>query len=442
MTTLWWLLIGSWMVGALVLLRTTRREKAAPLDNLPVIFILIALLYTTLPPLWWILRGQWYSSVRSGRLFALQPLAEDQVYLTSLGLLMVLGVGVMQLLLSRRRASVSVPLPVRISGAVVTISIVIVVANLVFNSALQALGVIRTAIDYVDSYLVIQELPLWLRQGLKIVGGLSQFSKLVVLVWLFQNWRSHKWWIALLVGFSAATIDPSAGRASLFVLLFACLILWNRYVRPVSLTQLALAGVSGVVFFTILGMLRGGAELNSSDGAMLEMGVGEFDVIWANALTLLHEREMFGLRVPLSLHFSEWYGPIPSNVLPFEKLSYSIWFLDEYYPEYRLQGGGMMFGMLAQLVIGGGASEAIVRGLALGLALWWLTDRLRRGRAWWCYPALLYLSVWMFSSVRDSSFALVTPLVQVVLVAVVLTGAIALPFGGTETETTPRASGT
>ena len=80
-----------------------------------------------------------------------------------------------------------------------------------------------------------------------------------------------------------------------------------------------------------------------------------------------------------------------------------------------------MFGVLAQLVIGAGAVEAVVRGLALGIALWWLTDRLRRGRSWWCYPTLLYLSVWMFSSVRDSSFALVTPLVQVVLVGVLFT---------------------
>jgi hypothetical protein len=82
-----------------------------------------------------------------------------------------------------------------------------------------------------------------------------------------------------------------------------------------------------------------------------------------------------------------------------------------------------MFGVLAQLAVGFGLPEALVRGFLVGLLLTGLTFYLGRCTRWWHYPALLYCSVWTFQSVRDTSFALLTPLVQAVgfgIVAIML----------------------
>lgn len=64
--------------------------------------------------------------------------------------------------------------------------------------------------------------------------------------------------------------------------------------------------------------------------------------------------------------FSEFYSAISSYFLPFEKLSYSICYLDVYYPDYIAAGGGNMFGLLAQISIGFGIIEAIFRGFIFG----------------------------------------------------------------------------
>jgi hypothetical protein len=417
MLIIWLSIVTIWFITFRVLRRAQRRERVIPLDHLPVTFLLVAVLYLTLPPLFWMLQGGVYVSPLEGRLFSWQPTLEEQRYLTLLGLMVVAGLGFSQLLIRRvriRGAREMTPVPF----AVALVCLGLVTLNFVLVSGLETAGVIRSADGYGDSYLAIQQLPLFLRQILKILGGLSLFAQLTAMVWLFQHWRSLKLWAYALVLFAVVSVRPEGGRAAVAIMLFATVILWNRFVRPFTLSQMALVGVLGVAAFTALGAVRAIANSTLELG-VFEVGLGEFDVLWGNAVELYRENRDGRLNLPVSLYFSEFYGPIPSNILPFEKMSYATWYLDVYYPEYKLTGGGNMFGLLAQLAVGWGLIEAFIRGLVLGLFLGWLTRYLGRGTQWWRYPVLLYCAVWSFLAIRDSSFALITPLVQIVVIGVI-----------------------
>jgi len=425
MVILWGLIFAVWTVAFLTLRRTQRIARIVPLDNLPVVFLLILALYTTLPPLFWLMQGGEYVSNLSGRLFYLQPTLEEQTYLTFLGLMIAIGVAGSQLVLPRHYNRSTLFNEKVIPKKIVIVCFAIIGIKILIITMLQVTGTIRAGESYIDNYLVIQELPLYVRQFVKILGGLAFFSKLVILVWLFQRWRRYKWWVYGFIIIAILTFDPEGGRASLFITLFACLILWNRYVKRITLSQLLMLGLTGVIAFTALGIYRGLVNTGFTGLSLSNMSFGEFNVLWANALELYREKLSNTQNFPWTLYFSELYGPIPSNLLPIEKMSYSQWYLNQYYEQYKQQGGGLMFGVLAQVVVGFGWVEALIRGFLVGLFLGAVNYYLSKCSKWWHYPALLYCAVFSFQSVRDSSFSLISPLVQTVVVGVITISLVA-----------------
>lgn len=427
--------VTGWMMR-----RVASVERALPLDNLPVIFLLMLALYTTLPPLLWMMQGGEYVSPLAGRLFLFQPTLAEQTYLSTLALLVTLGVAASQFLLPRRLLRTSTFHAESVPREIAIVCFSIICLQFLFMSFLFSTGVVGVSATYIDSYRVIQELPLLLRQSIKILGGLAFFAKLTLLVWFFQRWHTHRTWVYLFVLFTLVTVDPEAGRASVAITLFACVVLWNRYVKAISFTKFAVFGITAVVVFTVWGAYRGLGQGGLAGVGIFDIGAGEFDSLWANAVELYRDSLAIGTELPPVLLLSEFYGFIPSNILPFAKSTYSEWYLTQYYPQYQIDGGGLMFGLLAQLVVGFGAAEAPIRGIAVGLFLGWLTHYLSRVGKWWQYPSLLYCVVWSFQIVRDSSFALVTPLVQVVVVSVIAIGAVArlVPVSRTTTPLRPH----
>ena len=424
MSTVWITIALVWVIAWWSMRRVQKVEGAIPLENLAVVFLLVLSIYGTLPPLWWIVQGGEYQTPFSGRLFYLQPSAEEQARLATLVLLIAVGVAAAQLLFPRRYVRPANGMVRHVPVRVVVVCLMFVVMEFAVVSALNLGGVIRSSSSYIDQYRALQELPLALRQLLKLLAGLSLLSKITILVWLFQNWRRQRMWVFAFIIFTLLAVDPSGSRAPAVIALLACTILWNRYVRPLSYTDLAVLGTVGIAVFTALGIYRSLNTVSLGVG-IFEAGLGEFEVLWANAVELQREKMAGRLRVPSSLHYSEYYGPIPAVLLPFEKLTYSGWYLDAYYPQYQRMGGGLMFGFVSQVVIGLGWAEALARGFGVGIFLRGLTAYLGRGTRWWHYPVLVYCSVLTFQVVRDSSLALLTPLIQTVAVGVFALTALA-----------------
>lgn len=410
-----------WAIVPLFMWKATRTQLSMPLDN-PATLLLIALLvYSTLPPLFWIAQGGQYLSISSGRLYFLQPSYDEQYSLLLVAFIFMIAFLAAQwpyLHTYKYTAKITQP---PLSKAILISSLILVIFNAAFVFGLQVTGYIRSASSYGDSYLAMQELPLLLRQVVKILGGVAFFAKIVSLVWLFQNWSTQKIWILIFLVITSITFDAEGGRTTIFLNFLACIILWNKYVMQVSFKTFGLLALFGLSSFTFLGIYRE-SNLNVSDFndiSIFDFGLGEFDGLWGNAVELRREF-LVGLSPPFQLYFSEFYSIIPQFFLPFEKLQYSIWYLETYYPEYKDSGGGNMFGLLAQLVVGYGIVEAIVRGFLLGWVLGWVNKYLRNNKKWWAYPTLVYLSVWIYYSIRDSSFSLMNNVFQFILVGILL----------------------
>lgn len=415
---MWALIIAIWGICYVVFRGAHLRERSMPLDNLPVMFSLVFLIYGTLPAIVWSLQGgenQKLVGYRLGR----PPTTEEHAFLLLLGLVFCTSLAFGVWLYQRSKPSLPRTAIGSIPKSVLNICILLVVADFSLTVILTLTGVMRQADSYVDNYLVVQQLPLILRMILKILGGFAFFSKMVILVWLFQHWHTHRLWVYAIIAVTLVSFDPQAGRSGTFLMLLSCLILWNRFVKPLTIPQMTSAGLALLTLFTLAGAYRGLAERGQVRTQDLNLSLGEFDAPWTNAIELYREKRANRLDIPLQLHFSELYNPVPAVFLPFKKWGYSGWFLNEYYFKYGRAGGGLMFGLFAQLVVGFGWADIVFRGVLLGMFLSWITNHLRNGGEWWHYPALVYCAVWTFYSLRDSSFSILTNLIQVIALAVI-----------------------
>ena len=61
-----------WLILYKIYKTSIIRDKRAPIDDIGVLFLLALSLYSTLPPISWLLQGGEYNLI-SGRLFQLQP---------------------------------------------------------------------------------------------------------------------------------------------------------------------------------------------------------------------------------------------------------------------------------------------------------------------------------------------------------------------------------
>lgn len=412
-----------WAILFFVYSTAARRDGRAPADDIGVIFLLVLVLYTTLPPLFWLLQGGEYISIYSGRLPQLQPSTEDTFYLLTTSLGYALGFAVVYLGLRRRIPRPVVPAAIPyIDDSMMAGAIVIIAVNLVLSLFLGFSGAIGTAESYADQYRVIAELPLALAQLIKVGTGFSAVAKLVVLVALLQRWPRHRNWFFIYILTILFSFEAGGERTSITTGLLSVLIAWHVLVRRIAPSRwFAMFGI-GMVGFLILGFQRNLASWNAL--AALDLGdfsLGEFDGLWANAVDLLHQSEFGGLNLPFSAYLGEFISFIPSQLLPFEKLSYSEWYLSTFYYQYKLEGGGLAFGAVSQAVVGGGIFEALIRGGLLGAISVWLIRwyRAQKG-SWWRFPLYLYLLVFSYQSVRDTTFRLLGDAIQIVLPAILL----------------------
>ena len=129
---------------------------------------------------------------------------------------------------------------------------------------------------------------------------------------------------------------------------------------------------------------------------------------------------------PLEVRFAEMWAFIPSQLIPFEKMSLDVWYLQTFYPEYQAQGGGLAFGAVSQAIIGNGLLEAWLRGLALGvISLWLMKWHRSLSPSWWKLPLYLFVYAFAFQSVRDTTFRPMTDVVQTVGPSLLLIGLLA-----------------
>ena len=64
--------------------------------------------------------------------------------------------------------------------------------------------------------------------------------------------------------------------------------------------------------------------------------------------------------------------------------------------------------------------EGLIRGSIIGIIFIKFMKWFRKGGSWWMFPMQLYLTVWIYQSVRDTTFRFIVDISQNVLPAIIV----------------------
>ena len=433
--TVWLQIIFIWCIIIRVYILSAKSAGRAPIDDIGVLLLVVFGLYTTLPPLSWLLQGGIYTPL-SGRLFRLQPETSQVIFLLNISLAYIIGFTLVYISLMKNVNKPLNKVQAYIGDTKALGAISILLITYVLGFVIGGMGLIRAAESYTDSYAAYAELPLGIRQIIKISTAFSSVAGLVLLVALFQRWPRYRWLFFLYLFSLLFSFNAEGSRTGLAINLLSIAIAWHVLVRPIPTTKVIIGGILGLAIFLLLGILRSIGSFGEAVGGGLGVGigVGEFDEVWANAIELFQEKG--AVSIPFSTRFSELFEFIPSQLLWFQKDTLSNWYMDTFYPVSKESGAGLAFGAIGQAVVGGGIIEAFIRGLILGGLAGFIIKWYRKSSgAWWHFPLYLYMLIWIYQSVRNTTFSLLGSIVQTVFPALLAITLIGFMF---EMQLTPK----
>jgi oligosaccharide repeat unit polymerase len=403
--------IGILTLGIYAAINRYRSLGKVPIDDLGIMWIVIFSLYSTLPAMFWIFQGGEYIPLNK-RLFNLGTKPEDMIYLMNLSLVCLLFFIIGNKIFLKHHSLEIRSKEIDIPFSVVIAALLVILFNALINVFFGSFGLTQEASSYAESYVITQNLPLGLRQISKLLSGFDFISWIVINIFFFKNYKKYRVYI-LLAALIFIILNLSGARSQIVFYLFTLLVLRHHFVRPLNLLPTLSLGIAGVVIFLGAGILRG------LSGEFAIYGVGEFDMLWGNAVELLHEKQSSGLEVPAWLRYSDFYGFIPSQFLWFEKNTLSVWFMQEFYPAYIELGVGFSFGILSEMVIGYGLLDAVIRGFVLGSVLALSMNYFRKKIDWWILSLHLVLLAHAVLLVRDTAFRLIIDTIQLFLPALI-----------------------
>jgi hypothetical protein len=409
--------------------KCSKYNQKAPFDDIGVIWIFVLFLYSAAPALSFYFQDGVYLTWLSGRLFSLQPTISQTMDLLNISICYALGFTVVYIGLRKKIKPLVFSKIDIISDKVLISASVLFLISKISVTLLYFSGLIGAADTYIEEYRVINEAPTLVKQFLKIVGASGNICYLIVVVGLFQRWPRTRFAVLILLLITFISFNPDGSRTSIVMNLFAMIVSWHVYVKKIKTWIWVLFCTVSLMVFTVLGALRGVEEITNDKVSDSFKGLGEFEAIWSNGVQMIQEKSKNNLTVPFDVRFSEFWQFIPSQLLPFEKSSLSVWYVKKYYPSFQEAGGGWAFGSVAQSALGGGYMEALFRGMALAL-LYHIIFKFYRNRpqVWWSYPFYLQILIFSYQSIRDTTFSQLTEIFQILLPTIVTVWVVSLVF--------------
>ena len=387
-----------------------RRGRAFPFFEVGSVYVAVVTLYTVYPAVGFLVNGLAYTPFNDGRLVQARPTPEAIGTIAWYHVAHLLAF-VTTYVLFRGRAA---PAGARVGRPDLATLLAAVLGYTTITAYLSFLGGFfdLTAASYIESYQVSSRLPLELAQLMNHLGGARFALELVILAWLFANYRRCRRVIAVWLGVMVlGGLVRLGSRTEVVLLLGAAVMMYHHFVRPVRLRQVGAAGLVGLGLFILLGLLRAGWRWSGSAGEVNPLFgyVTEFETIFANAY---HVREVtLTGRVPAlspAFYWADVLALVPQQILPLAKVSPADWYVRTFFPVYAAAGGGLAFGTIPEAILAGGVLGMLARGAALGLVLACLHRYYvrRQGRLW---PVILYVwaTLLVYQSFRGTTFALV-----------------------------------
>jgi hypothetical protein len=234
------------------------------------------------------------------------------------------------------------------------------------------------------------------------------------------RWRLLRWrlvlflWLSVEVSLAVSTLGS---RTEAALLLMTCVFLYHRLLKPLSVLRAALIGLVLVAGLLAFGFARDFGLKNIDRGNVLATA-SEFQVLFANAYDLEMRQRAGSLEVPWQIRVNELYMPIPSQFLPFPKIDPADWYLEVV--GLAGTGQGLMFGVIAQAIVGFDWIELVARGVLLavvyGLIHRWYA---RRAQGYWPTLLYLFLCTWVYYTFRMTTFFMIYQVIYYFLPVVV-----------------------
>jgi len=416
------------LVGVAFLADRTRRVGAAPI-SIGSMYALAVLVYGAYPLVIYLALGGVYTPLNDGRLFAEQPAPAGvgriawyyAVYLASFCVAYVVVAPRI-----RKAGPISLDLDSPSLWALFAAFVVLRSTTVVAEALFAA-----NALDYTETYLKYQHLPLIAQQLLGHMEGIASILALAVVAALCREWNRYRWVVLVWLALELSLLLMGLGARTQFVLLcLAALFSYHYLWKPVSTVTLGAAGLVLLVGFVGLGMLRqyGGADL-AALGIEVIAGSSEFESLFANAYDvdrLIAFGEIDRASMIGTVYVGDLVNLVPQQLVPFAKVSLPTWYLEAFYPEFLDQGGGLAFGAVAEALIGSGWPDLVWRGAFVGAALglfdhWVTVTRVN----FWRFVFCLWLMTSCYLIFRTTTFTLVAVFVYRFLPALLMVSVLA-----------------
>jgi hypothetical protein len=273
----------------------------------------------------------------------------------------------------------------------------------------QMFGV-DAAEDYLGTYVELVGQPIWVQQ---LFGMATSIGNVLVIAAIAAVLAYNRKLIgivaAVVILWALNSIFGGGSRLAAMVALLSLAVAYSFLVRPISLRLAAVLGV-GLIFVFLAGQyLRDFSNEDSIRDVRSALVNGEFASVYLNVFEMAQQRDWLVSHSALpNLYAVDIARLIPQQLLPFEKVDPSRWYVSTFYPDFAATGGGLAFGAVAESALGFGLPEALVRGGLLGVLFaivhGYLGTRFRRSLLG--VIVYIWLVVLSYNSFRDTTFVL------------------------------------
>ena len=215
--------------------------------------------------------------------------------------------------------------------------------------------------------IALSNLPLLLQQLTHNAYGILLILKIAVLIFLFQ--RFHRpWYKAALCAWLAFEVLSTAmnlgARTNMILLLLAAVLCYHRLVYPLSTGRALAAATTLLGGFLLIGFIRDYAA-DAPGFASILSASNEFQALFATAYDVYIMKTVENADFPMAIHFADVLRLVPQQVLPFEKLDPSTWYVIQRTGDAST--AGLMFGAIAEGVVAYDWLSLIAQGAVVGL---------------------------------------------------------------------------
>jgi len=157
-----------------------------------------------------------------------------------------------------------------------------------------------------------------------------------------------------------------SGRSWFVIHIIALALMYHRLIKPFSTKQLVVYILLFLFLFLLVGFVRTGQSSSIVGVLGFFTGNEEFTALFATAYDLHMQKNILQTvgEIPFAVSTFDFNSIIPSQFLPFEKMSQAQWYL--HLNGWEDDGVGFGFGAISQGILGWGKLDLLIRGLVTG----------------------------------------------------------------------------